>query len=113
LDARLEKIYGSADQARNREIRQPPVARKIMSQAGRQDVLPTRQVFKVWQDRFDDVYLISKKVPETKLRYIHANPLQEHWDLVSRPEFWPDSSAMFYELGTQPQVFITDYRDLF
>jgi len=84
-----------------------------MSQAGRQDVLPTRQVFKVWQDRFDDVYLISKKVPETKLRYIHANPLQEHWDLVSRPEFWPDSSAMFYELGTQPQVFITDYRDLF
>ena len=72
-----------------------------------------KQVFKVWQDRFDDVYLTSKKILETKLEYIHTNPLQEHWNLVSRPESWPDSSAMFYELGTQPKVTIKDYRDLF
>ncbi|MBS1681261.1 MAG: transposase [Bacteroidetes bacterium] len=72
-----------------------------------------KQVFKVWQDRFDDVYISSKKVFETKLEYIHNNPLQEHWNLASRPELWPDSSAMFYELEKQPRVAITDYRDLF
>jgi REP element-mobilizing transposase RayT len=72
-----------------------------------------RQVFKVWADRFDDVYLTSKKAMETKLEYIHTNPLQEHWSLVARPELWTDSSAMFYELEKQPQVTITDYRELF
>jgi putative transposase len=76
-------------------------------------VIEMKQVFKVWQDRFDDVYLSSKNVLETKLEYIHTNPLQEHWNLVSRPEFWSDSSALFYELGKQPKVTITDYRDLF
>jgi len=72
-----------------------------------------KQVFKVWQDRFDDLYLFSKKVLEIKLEYIHTNPLQKHWNLVTRPEFWPDSSAMFYELEKQPAVTITDYRELF
>jgi len=72
-----------------------------------------KQVFKVWQDRFDDVYLVNKKLLETKLEYIHTNPLQEHWNLVSKPEDWPHSSAMFYELGTQPIVTVTDYREFF
>ena len=44
-----------------------------------------KQVFKAWQDRFDDVYLVNKKLLETKLDYIHMNPLQEHWNLVSTP----------------------------
>jgi len=39
--------------------------------------------------------------------------LQEHWNLVSKPEDWPHSSAMFYELGTQPIVTVTDYREFF
>ncbi|MEM9327375.1 MAG: hypothetical protein AAGA85_17035, partial [Bacteroidota bacterium] len=34
------------------------------------------RVFKVWTDRFDDVYLETKEVFETKLDYIHDNPLQ-------------------------------------
>lgn len=72
-----------------------------------------KQVFKVWQDRFDDVYIKSKKVLEIKLEYVHTNPLQEHWNLASRPELWPHSSAMFYELGAQPLVLITDYKDWF
>ncbi|HCW09289.1 MAG TPA: hypothetical protein DGG95_18185 [Cytophagales bacterium] len=72
-----------------------------------------KQVFKVWQDRFDDVYLTSKKVLEVKLEYIHTNPLQEHWNLTSSPEQWPHSSAMFYEKEIQPRVVITDYREFF
>src|SRR6267154_3462220 len=72
-----------------------------------------KQVFKVWQDRFDDVYLSQKKILETKLEYIHTNPLQEHWNLASQPEDWPHSSAVFYEMGMQPFVAVTDYRDFF
>ena len=72
-----------------------------------------KQVFKVWQDRFDDVYLAQKKILETKLDYIHTNPLQEHWNLVMHPEDWRDSSAQFYEIGAQPPVIVTDYREFF
>jgi putative transposase len=72
-----------------------------------------KQVFKVWQDRFDDVYLANKKLLETKLEYIHTNPMQEHWNLVTKSEGWPYSSAMFYELGNQPLVMVTDYREFF
>jgi putative transposase len=72
-----------------------------------------KQVFKVWQDRFDDVYLANKKLLETKLEYIHTNPMQEHWNLVTKPEDWPYSSALFYELGKQPLVMVTDYREFF
>jgi len=76
-------------------------------------VLEKKQVFKVWQDRFDDVYLANKKLLETKLDYIHTNHLQEHWNLVSKPEDWLHSSAMFYELCRQPIVTVTDYREFF
>ena len=72
-----------------------------------------KQVFKVWQDRFDDIYLANKKLVETKLDYIHANPMQAHWNLATSPEEWPHSSAMFYQLGQQPRVLVTDYRDYF
>lgn len=72
-----------------------------------------KQVFKVWQDRFDDLYLANKKLLEMKLEYIHSNPMQEHWNLVNKPEDWPYSSAMFYELSKQPLVMVTDYREFF
>ncbi len=72
-----------------------------------------KQVFKVWQDRFDDLYLANKKLLEMKLQYIHTNPMQEHWNLVNKPEDWPYSSAMFYELSKQPLVMVTDYREFF
>ncbi|GAL87498.1 hypothetical protein MYP_4728 [Sporocytophaga myxococcoides] len=36
------------------------------------------RVFQIWKDRFDDVYLADKNLLETKLDYIHLNPLQEN-----------------------------------
>ena len=55
----------------------------------------------------------KKNLLETKLEYIHTNPMQEHWNLVANPEDWPYSSAMFYEQGKQPLVQVTDYREFF
>jgi putative transposase len=73
----------------------------------------SKQVFKVWQDRFHDVHLSQKKILETKLDYIHTNPLQEHWNLVKHPEDWKHSGAQFYEKGTQTPLMVTDYREFF
>lgn len=53
------------------------------------------QKFKIWQDRFDDVVIYSKKVLETKLDYIHNNPMQEHWNLVKSPELYKYSLPIF------------------
>ena len=52
-----------------------------------------KQIFKVWQDRFDEVYLESRSVTEVKLDYIHNNPLQERWQLTDKPEEYVHSSA--------------------
>ena len=72
-----------------------------------------KQVFKIWQDRFDDSWIGSKSLLETKLEYIHQNPLQAHWNLAKRPEDYPFSSAGFYNLQKPGLIDITDYREFF
>lgn len=72
-----------------------------------------KQVFRIWQERFDDVWIGNKKLLETKLAYIHTNPLQEHWELVNSPEEYIFSSASFYEGQPENLVVLTDYREFF
>ncbi len=69
------------------------------------------QIFKVWQDRFDELYLASRELLVIKLNYIHANPLQDHWNLAKRPENYFYSSAMFYEQGIPNAVILNHYMD--
>ena len=71
------------------------------------------RVFQVWNDRFDDKCVIGKNQLEKFLDYIHLNPLQHHWNLVSRPEDYKFSSACFYESNIQPNLDVTDYRTYF
>lgn len=52
------------------------------------------QHYKVWQDKFDDVMLRSRKVCETKLEYIHNNPVRA--GIVDDPVKYRYSSAAFY-----------------
>ncbi|MEQ8363311.1 MAG: transposase [Cyclobacteriaceae bacterium] len=94
--------------------------RKEIEKSGQLEVLeslrvqgPKKQVFKIWEDRFDDLFLESTNLLEIKLDYIHLNPLQEHWSLVDVPEKWKYSSASFYELGQQGVLPVTDYREYF
>lgn len=71
------------------------------------------QKYKVWEDRFDDVYITSTNVFHIKLDYIHNNPLQEHWKLADTPENYQFSSAGYY-LGTdQGKIKITNYIEYF
>lgn len=66
-----------------------------------------------WQRDPLAVRMDSKEKIEQKLEYIHLNPLQEHWNLVRRPEDYKWSSARFYETGIDEHNVITDYRDRF
>jgi hypothetical protein len=77
----------------------PPCAFGFYSTPRELRVPEKKQVFKVWEDRFDDAFLSDSQMLNVKLDYIHTNPLQEHWILVSKPEDYTFSSARFYESG--------------
>lgn len=70
------------------------------------------QHYKVWQEKFDEVYLASRKLLEIKLNYIHNNPLESHWNLTKQPAAYMYSSALFYEKGIQNGVVVKHYMDL-
>jgi len=57
------------------------------------------QKFKIWEDRFDDLYLNQEKTFWVKFNYIHNNPVKA--ELVKRPEDYPYSSAKNYFLKTK------------
>ncbi len=50
---------------------------------------------------------------EEKLNYIHRNPLQEKWNLATKPEEYFYSSANFYLTGIDEFGMLTDYRKYF
>lgn len=66
-----------------------------------------------WQRDALAIRVDSKNKAEQKLDYIHLNPLQEKWNLVTKPEDYRWSSARFYETGIDEFEIITDYRDRF
>ena len=66
-----------------------------------------------WQRDQLAIEMDSKRKVEQKLEYIHFNPLQEQWNLASRPEAYKWSSAKFYESGVDEFAILTDYRERF
>ncbi len=66
-----------------------------------------------WQRDPLAVVMDSKMKAEQKIDYIHFNPLQEQWNLVSKPEDYKWSSARFYEKGVDEFNTLTDYRERF
>jgi REP element-mobilizing transposase RayT len=66
-----------------------------------------------WQRDPLAVCMDSQGKVEQKLDYLHLNPLQEHWNLASKPEDYKWSSAKFYETGIDEFNITTDYRNRF
>ena len=62
---------------------------------------------------FDDVWLGKREIVETKIRYIHNNPLQPHWGIADNPTNYPYSSAGFYYLEQKSNVQLTHYMEYF
>ncbi len=59
---------------------------------------------------FDAKKCFSKKMIETKLNYIHRNPIQQQWKLVKEYTDYEHSSAAFYELDSENQ-YVTHYLE--
>lgn len=66
-----------------------------------------------WQRDPLAVEMDSKIKVEQKLEYIHLNPMQEQWNLASKPDAYKWSSAKFYENGIDEFSILTDYRERF
>lgn len=56
--------------------------------------------YQIWQRNPLPIELYTRSVIEQKLNYIHNNPLQEKWQLVSDPVDYKYSSASYYENET-------------
>ena len=61
-----------------------------------------------WQPDSLAIPLFTKKVAVQKLKYIHANPLAEHWQLAKNPCDYKYSSAQYYELDKKNFPFLKD-----
>lgn len=75
-------------------------------------VEPDRKV-RIWQRDPLAVLMDSRWKVEQKIRYLHHNPLQSHWNLVDSPENYYWSSSRFYETGVDEFGFLTHYMDRF
>jgi REP element-mobilizing transposase RayT len=61
-----------------------------------------------WQRDSLAIHLYSREVAMQKLKYIHANPLAEHWQLAKDPCEYKYSSARYYELNEKNFSFLKD-----
>lgn len=67
--------------------------------------------FHFWERRSRTIDVMSRKIAEQKLDYMHANPLQARWNLVSRAEDYSYSSARYYLLNKASFTFLKHYMD--
>ena len=71
------------------------------------------RAYRFWQRDALAIKISSRWVAEQKLRYIHDNPLQAHWNLAQAPEDYLYSSAAYYEKDTLTPPFLTHYSERF
>jgi len=70
-----------------------------------------KRTYQFWQAKSKSLELYSRYMVEQKLDYIHANPVQPHWKLVSDPRDYRFSSMRFYEQDVDEFCILTHYRD--
>lgn len=69
--------------------------------------------YEFWQRDPLAIRLYSKKVAAQKLKYLHNNPMAEHWQLVKDPCEYKYSSAKYYELNEKEFGFLKDIYEEF
>lgn len=67
--------------------------------------------YQFWERNPLSVDLYDRKVVEQKLVYIHNNPLQEKWNLVTHPGDYWYSSYRYYHTGIDDFGFLTHYME--
>ena len=71
-------------------------------------VLASNKSYEFWQRDSLAIRLYTKEVAMQKLKYIHNNPLAEHWNLVQYPSEYKYSSACYYEMDEKNFAFLKD-----
>ena len=69
--------------------------------------------YEFWQRDSLAVPLFSRQVAFQKLKYIHNNPLAEHWQLARDPCDYKYSSARYYERDEKCFIFLKDLWEVF
>lgn len=64
--------------------------------------------YEFWQRDSLAVPIFTREVAFQKLKYIHNNPLAEHWQLAKHPCEYKYSSARYYELNEKNFAFLKD-----
>ena len=67
--------------------------------------------YQIWERNSLPIVLYTPDVIAQKLKYIHENPLQEHWKLAELPEEYKYSSAGFYFNNNTTWDFLTSVYD--
>jgi len=68
------------------------------------------QLLKTWMDGFDDFCITKPKTLETKLNYIHENPVRKKY--VGAAEEYQYSSAAFYLTAAEGPVNVKHYVEV-
>ena len=66
----------------------------------------------VWKRNSMSIDLFNEKFILQKLNYIHTNPCQPKWELVTHPNDYIYSSAKFYFNREDPFQFLNHYQDI-
>ncbi len=66
-----------------------------------------------WQRDPLAIEILGRTMLIQKLNYIHNNPLQDHWKLVTDPILYKYSSANYYETGFDEFNILTHYMERF
>ena len=87
------------------------VARRILAEGRRRRAQEVNsQRHHIWQARFYDFNVWSKRKRIEKLRYIHRNPVKR--GLVEEPDQWTWSSFRFYAYGENGPVRVNAWKVL-
>lgn len=70
------------------------------------------KLHQVFEPSFDWKVCWGSRFIEQKLNYIHNNPCQGSWRLVTHPVEYQHSSAMFYDSGVKPMCEVTNYMKI-
>ncbi len=84
---------------------------------GRDDIIQKHAVndkdrkIQIWERNSLTTDIYSLEVFNQKLDYIHANPLQDRWQLAKETTGYKYSSAIFYETGVDEFNMLTNYLE--
>ena len=76
-------------------------------------VAAVNKSYEFWKRDSLAIRLYSKEVAMQKLKYIHNNPLAEHWNLAKDPCEYKYSSARYYEINEKCFDFLKDLLEEF